>query len=143
MELLGCAKHNAQTCAHGGTNRTTPWGGIAIVLAFGDDHQLPSINPGAPMAIVKVYKPSPKRSSQSIVKENIGREAFIMLTDHIKELTVSKRISSDANDLKNITSALRTEEGLEQNQVDQLLTLRLDNPKLSQERKEYVEDKAM
>ena len=143
MELLGCAKHNAETCAHGGTNRTTPWGGIPIVLAFGDDHQLPSINPGAPMAIVKEYKPSPKRSSQSIVKENIGREAFIMLTDHVKELTVSKRIASDAFDLKNITSALRTEEGLQQNHVDQLLTLRLDNPKLSKERKEYVEDKAM
>ena len=68
---------------------------------------------------------------------------LLCLTDHVKELIVSKRIASDANDLKNIMSALITEEGLEQNHVDQLLTLRLDNPKLSKERKEYVEDKAM
>jgi len=40
-----------------------------------------------------------------------------MLTDHVKELTVSKRIASDANDLKYIMPALQTEEGLEEDQV--------------------------
>jgi hypothetical protein len=41
--LLGCAeKHSAQT-AHGGGHISKDWGGIPIVVLFGDDYQLPPL----------------------------------------------------------------------------------------------------
>jgi hypothetical protein len=143
MELLGSAKRNVQNSAHGGTNRDRDWGGIPIVIALGDDHQLPSINPGATSILVQNYSPTVSREHQSIVAENIGREAFLGLAANVKELKQSRRIASDSDDLKQITTALRTEEGLDESQVEQLLSLKIDNPKLSSERRKYVEDKGI
>jgi len=122
MELLGSAKRNVQTCAHGGTNSERDWGGIPIVIALGDDHQLPSIKPGATSVLVQDYLPTATREHQSIVAENDGRKAFLGLADNVKELKQSRRIAADSDDLKQITTALRTEEGLNTDQVEQLLS---------------------
>ena len=143
MELLGSAKRNVQTCAHGGTNSERDWGGIPIVIALGDDHQLPSIKPGATSVLVQDYLPTATRAHQSIVAENDGRTAFLGLADNVKELKQSRRIAADSDDLKQITTALRTEEGLNTDQVEQLLSLKIDNPNLSSERRTYLEDKGI
>ena len=143
MELLGSAKRNVESCAHGGTNRDRDWGGIPIVIALGDDHQLPSIKPGATSVLVEDYSPTASREPQSIIAEDVGREAFLGLAANVKELKTSRRIAPDSHDLKQITSALRTEDGLNEEQVEQLLTLKIDNPKLSIERRTYLEDKGI
>jgi hypothetical protein len=46
-DLLGMMEHCAKMTAHKGTNTHKEWGGIPIVILVGDDHQLPSIDPGA------------------------------------------------------------------------------------------------
>ena len=143
MELLGCAKRNVQSSAHGGTNNEHDWGGIPIIIALGDDHQLPSVTPGATSVLVHDYLPSATREHQSIIAENEGRRAFLGMCANVKELKKSRRIAADSDDLKQITAALRTEEGLNADQVEQLLTLKIDNPNLSNERREYIEDKGI
>ena len=43
MDALGAAERNCSMNAHGGVDRNKDWGGIPIVLLFGDDYQLPAV----------------------------------------------------------------------------------------------------
>ena len=46
--LLAAAERNVRECAFGQQNRNELWGGIPVVLIFGDDYQLfPAIDEGA------------------------------------------------------------------------------------------------
>ena len=45
-ETLGNMHRNSQATIHKGKNLNKNWGGIPIVLFFGDHFQLPSIDPG-------------------------------------------------------------------------------------------------
>jgi hypothetical protein len=45
--VLGKAETNIRESAHNGGHNTEDWGGIPIIVAFGDDYQLPPIGLGA------------------------------------------------------------------------------------------------
>ena len=47
QEVLGAAERNCRLCAHKGKNPDKPWGGVPIILVFGDDYQLPSVCRGS------------------------------------------------------------------------------------------------
>ena len=47
QKLLGATEINVSKTAHGCGHSDEDWGGIPIIIIFGDDYQLPSIDPGA------------------------------------------------------------------------------------------------
>jgi len=47
QEVLGAAERNCRLCTHKGKNPDKPWGGVPIILMFGDDYQLPSVCRGS------------------------------------------------------------------------------------------------
>lgn len=47
-QLLGAAERNVRDCAFGQQNQHEVWGGVSVVLVYGDDYQLlPVIEEGA------------------------------------------------------------------------------------------------
>ena len=47
QEVLGASERNCRHSTHRGKNSHQPWGGVPIVLVFGDDYQLPSVCRGS------------------------------------------------------------------------------------------------
>jgi hypothetical protein len=47
QQVFGTAERNVKEMAHNGGHDTEDWGGIPVVLLFGDDYQLPPIGLGA------------------------------------------------------------------------------------------------
>jgi hypothetical protein len=47
QKVLGATEKNVSKTAYGCGHSDEDWGGIPIVIIFGDDYQLPSIDPGA------------------------------------------------------------------------------------------------
>ena len=47
QNVLGSAEANISSTAHNLGHESEDWGGIPVVVIFGDDYQLPSIEPGA------------------------------------------------------------------------------------------------
>ena len=47
QKVIGATEINVSKAAHGGGHSDEDWGGIPIIIIFGDDYQLPSIDPGA------------------------------------------------------------------------------------------------
>jgi hypothetical protein len=47
QNVLGAAEMNISSTAHNFGHESEDWGGIPVVVIFGDDYQLPSIEPGA------------------------------------------------------------------------------------------------
>lgn len=43
-QLLGCAERNVRSTCHGGGKEGLDWGGVPVVIVFGDDCQLPPVN---------------------------------------------------------------------------------------------------
>ncbi len=41
QHVLGSAELNISTTAHSGGHETEDWGGIPVIVVFGDDYQLP------------------------------------------------------------------------------------------------------
>ena len=99
--LLAATDRNVRECAFGQQNRNELWGGIPIVLIFGDDYQLfPVIDEGA----IKGYAKrqglwdvnESKKSPQQQLLINIGNELFINdLTQDVFNLTTNYRSRAD------------------------------------------------
>ena len=76
-------------------NKDKHWGGIPIVLIFGDDYQLPSI-----VQKKKGFGSTRVFGDDGAIKRNIskvqcaGRDAFIQLAGHMAHLEKSERIQS-------------------------------------------------
>ena len=99
--LLGAAERNVRDCAFGQQNQHEVWGGVPVVLVFGDDYQLfPVIEEGAINGYAKSQglweqKESKKTPDQQLLI-NIGNELFINdLTQDVFSLTMNYRSRAD------------------------------------------------
>ena len=88
--LLGRIETVARHCAHGGFRTTDPWGGIPIVVMFGDDKQLPSIGRGVTSIPIKQNnhcRPPPEHNKLALS----GQLLFQQFALDVMNLPVIKR----------------------------------------------------
>lgn len=123
MKIMGtCEQMISETIFEGGRLRADSFGGLPIVVLFGDDYQLPSTDIGA------LHCLSYSGSEQNMTA--IGRDEFIQCSRHVIELTSNKRMKDSEIANKAILEAIRlTEAPLTDNQVNKLLSLHLDQVK--------------
>lgn len=111
--ILANAETNIRLCAFGGNNTKEYWGGVPVVLLFGDDYQLrPVASEGAIAAYNKkvngniTKRHALKKNDQLSV--NHGNHLFIKnLTDTVFILTGNKRVNEGEEEFRNLLSRLR------------------------------------
>lgn len=120
MKIMGtCEQMVSETIFEGGRLRADSFGGLPIVVLFGDDYQLPSTDIGA------LHCLSYTGTAQNMT--GIGRDEFIRCSKHVIELTSNKRMKESEIANKAIIETIRlTESPLTDNQVNKLLSLHLD-----------------
>lgn len=126
----------AETIYGGGPFSDESWGGLPIVIMFGDDHQLPGMGEGAFKALIS------KNIGQMV---KLGRESFIECAQFVMSLKGSKRIQDGKQFDKDLISAVRTQEDLSEAQVAHLLNLDLKSyeKKFGKEARQNIEDKSI
>ena len=99
--ILAAAEKKVRECALGQQNRNEKWGGIPVVLLFGDDYQLfPVVDEGAIDGYAKTnglweHKESKKEPEQQILIER-GNHLFINdLTRDVFNLTTNYQSRAD------------------------------------------------
>jgi hypothetical protein len=99
--VLAAAERNARQCAFGGHNSNELWGGIPVVLLFGDDYQLmPIACEGAIQGFAKQHGNEPhhvtRQSSQAQMLTYQGTHLFTnVMTESVFMLNTNYRVKCD------------------------------------------------
>jgi hypothetical protein len=104
--LLACLESHARKTVHLGRNNNDPWGFIPVVVLFGDDGQLPPIEPGAFYAFDK--KPS-NMGDEKLKLRYRGEYLFLQLGKDVMQLKTNKRQDQSQIRFHRILKGLRAE----------------------------------
>ncbi len=96
--VIDTAEINTRETAHGGGHDSEDWGGIPVVVAFGDDYQLPPPGLGDIHALVNQ---GGKKMSRH------GAQQFINLGRRVMELTTIMRQDEDKKEQREMLKNLR------------------------------------
>lgn len=120
--LLAAAERNVRHCAFGQKNQRELWGGVPVVLVFGDDYQLPpvieegAINGFAKLSDLWEQKSSRKSPAEQLLVR-VGNYLFQEdLTDDVFHLTENYRTRADpewAKILERLRVGLSTDDDAE------------------------------
>ncbi len=116
--LLAAAERNVRDCVFGQHNQNELWGGVPVVLIFGDDYQLfPVIEEGAIKGYAKRQElweqTESKKSPQQQLLINVRNKLFINdLTQDVFNLTTNYRSRADPK-YAEILNRLRTDDSTE------------------------------
>ena len=144
MDALGAAERNCTMNAHGGVNRNKDWGGIPIVLLFGDDYQLPAV-----VIDRKGYGATRVIGDDGMLNmalntiQKAGRNVFLRLASVVHKLTRSQRIQSGDVQLQTFCDAIRYNGGLNEDQAEELLRLKINHPGISDAKRQELLHEAM
>ena len=130
-QTLGSMHKNAQATVHKGRNPSESWGGIPIVLFFGDHFQLPSINPGVFESMDETLKNKILSRTKSELQKQLmqeGWQEFFNMTAHVCTLNTSHRISTTNTELQSLMTNIRgkQDQDITDEQAQCLLNLHLN-----------------
>lgn len=145
-DVLGAIEKNCCSAAHGGCNgHKLPFGGIPIIVLFGDDMQLPSVVQwGVGYGASHVINENGR--IKNVMKSPIakkGARAFLTLSSNVITLKKNCRIEASEYKLQKYCSSVRTKGGLTETDAKELLKYHISSPELSQTRRQFLFDKAM
>ena len=109
-----CNRQIAETIFEGGPLSDELFGGLPILVVFGDDYQLPSTSEGAFNVL------GSKKIGRMVTA---GRQAFLACATRVMELTGNKRMADDKQVEKDLVGAVRVQAELTEKQVQRLLNL--------------------
>ncbi len=132
QQVFGTAERNVKETAHNGGHDTEDWGGIPIVILFGDDYQLPPIGLGA---IDSFRNQGKNKTSQN------GAKQFINLGRKTMELTIQMRQNEEQNQLHQLLKHYQVGSPRKEDE-DVLLELHLNSGKLTQSQVKKVKEAA-
>ena len=104
QDVLGAAKTNVSNTAHGRGQENEDWGGISIVLMFGDDYHLPPTMTSGDFDTVSV---SPRLATKGTGVRSNGCQQFIKFSMNNMELTMQKRQHDTQNFFKEFLDSTR------------------------------------
>lgn len=131
-EVIGIIDKNTRLCLHGGKNQDKLFGGIPIIVMFGDDHQLPPVATtqhahGAFHCLEDKQKSTKCDSTRQIIEHN-GKTLFLKFANTVRELTKIERIETNENQLGRILNDMR-KGGTTKTDAEKLLSLHINNVK--------------
>ena len=114
-EVVGAAESHVRQCAFGGSNQSQAWGGVPVILLFGDDYQLPpTIHQGAINGYAVRTHKSTSISRSSGDKQILVDEGRVQLTEvlaqNVFELTIpfrQKQLDLDNDSYINLLQRVR------------------------------------
>ena len=135
QNVLGAAEMNISNTAHNFGHESEDWGGIPVVVIFGDDYQLPSIEPGA----IDCFSTS---KNETIGKKTNGKRHFLILAKTVMELKEIMRQQQQEvlfiKILKNIRIGNASNE-----EIAILMSLHLSDHRFSEEDRKKIRENAM
>ena len=141
MDVLGACERHCRQCTHRGIDKSRQWGGIPIVLLFGDDHQLMAVEIGSKGQGATGALDVTTRARQTNSTREIGAKAFLDLGKNVIELKKSHRIGDNETILRDICTAMREKGGVDYPQVSRLLERHIENSSFSEaDRKKIAEE---
>ena len=132
--VIGSAEINVRETAHNGGHDTEDWGGIPVVIAFGDDYQLPP--PGCLGATDSLSNQGKTKTSQN------GAQQFINLGKRTMELTIVMRQDEKEKEYRELLNHTRFGQPTEHDK-DVLLSLHLNSGNFTQSQIEDIKKKAL
>ena len=104
QDILGAAETNASATAHGMGHDNEDWGGIPIILMFGDDYQLPPSMSSGAFDTVSV---SPRLGAKGTGARSNGCQQFLKFSTNKMELTLQKRQHDEQTFFKEFLDSTR------------------------------------
>jgi len=125
-EVVGAVERNVSFTCHGGNKSKMKWGGIPIVLLFGDDYQLPPVQVmGKGKGAFHVFDYTPSKNNKGISAEICGMEELRRTARGAFILTNNKRINEGQQQFKEILQRVRIGKPSEEDKQT-ILSLRFD-----------------
>ena len=135
QSALGSSEINISKVAHNGGHESEDCGGVPIVVIFGDDYQLPSIEPGAIDSFSSC-------KGEMMGKSTNGRQQFLLLGKTVMELKQIMRQQEHEIEFMNILCRIRLGEATNED-ISTLMSLHLDHHDFSKEEVDEIRKKAM
>ena len=127
---------------HGGFRLQEPWGGIPVIIMYGDDHQLPSIWPGVnsiPLPGYSADDAPPIPTSKVVIRGNC---IFLDFAEDVMDLPVIKRQDASEDNLRAQLDRTRHDE-LTVEDVKYFRQRHIDSDELKQYRKNIIDKSLM
>ena len=135
QNVLGAAEMNISSTAHNFGHESEDWGGIPVVVIFGDDYQLPSIEPGA----IDCFTSS---KNEVIGKKTNGKRHFLILAKTAMELKQVMRTQEKEVLFLKILYNIRLGEATNQD-IATLMSLHLSDHQFTEEDLKKIRENAM
>jgi ABC-type cobalamin/Fe3+-siderophores transport system ATPase subunit len=130
--VIGTAEVNVRETAHGGGHDSEDWGGIPVVVTFGDDYQLPPPGLGAIDSLLNQGK--------SKMSHN-GAQQFINLGRRTMGLTMNMRQNEEQKEFRELLKYVRIG-NLRESDKEILMSLHLNSGKFTQAQIEQIKREA-
>ena len=138
-KLFGRAKLVTNKVAHGGRGNNSDWGGIPIVVLFGDDYQLRPIRRSA----FDIPLPFPFKNTDLSTNELIGQHEFLNFAQNIMELTQVERHNENEKSFSSLLKKVRDDRLTSEDVYQGLARLHIQHGNLSQTQRKIIEDNAL
>ena len=134
-ETLGGMESNASKTVHGGNHCKEDWGGIPVVIAIGDDRQLPTVRVrGMGRGAFQILEKN--QTSKKSENEINGEQKFLDLAENVVTLTQNQRVSEQDKHFRNMLERLREDK---QTYQDAKIFEKLDMSRVPADKKEQIE----
>lgn len=144
MDVLGAIETNCRKCAFNGHNSSKDFGGIPIILLFGDDHQLPPVQKfGKGYGTDMIFTDTMQMDTRLNPIQRLGRHCFLLLSKNVVTLTKVRRVDDDAKELLDICENIRNNGGVTDEQSILLKKLHLCSGYVSSKRIDFLKQNAM
>jgi len=135
QNVLGSAEANISCTAHNFGHDSEDWGGIPVVVIFGDDYQLPSIEPGA-------FDCFNSSKNETIGRKNNGKRQFLILGKTVMELEQVMRQQEKEILFMEILNNIRLGKARDED-IATLMSLHLDDHNFTEEDRRQIRENAM
>ena len=130
---IAAMENNLRQTIYSSRCTTIPWGGIPVIVTFGNIFQLSSISPGVLVMMDNNKKEQVLNRTKNLIVRTLtssGWDQYIILAQKVLSLSIPKRVDSTNKELLSLLDSICREDKnkiLQDSQITHLLNLRINN----------------